>query len=304
MKYLITGGNGFLGKHLSQFFDSNNTDYIASVRGNPSKNQIATGDLALFTDWPALFQNIDVVVHTAAKTQEMSSNPELAANYIKENVELTKTLALAAKSNKVKRFIFISSLKVNGEFTLNEPFKADDAPNPSDAYGFSKQLAETELLKLHESGVFEVVIIRPCLIYGKGVKANFQNLVNMVKKQIPLPFGSVHNKRSFVSVENVCDLISCCATAPQAAGQIYLISDDGDLGLTEVIQLISHSLKIKSTLIPIPVTVMNLGFKVIGKGEFSRRLFSNLQVDIGKTKNQLNWKPPYTTSAGLEKMLS
>lgn len=303
MKYLVTGGTGFLGKHLCRFFDSKNINYLSTVRKNPMKNQVATGDLSEYSDWPTLFNGIDVVVHTAAKAHDMSNSIDLELIYKKVNLELTSTLAQAAKANGVKKFIFVSTIKVNGEFTENKAFTADDVPAPQDNYGKYKMLAEKEVLSLHEPGVFEVVIVRPCLIYGSGVKANFEKLISLVKKQIPLPFGSIHNKRSFVSVDNLADFILCCANSPKASGQIFLVSDDNDLSLPELIGTISKCLDIKAVLIPVPQFFLTFCLSLIGKSDFSNRLFANLQVDVNKSKELLGWAPPYRTNDEIKKML-
>lgn len=295
MKYLITGANGFLGKHLCKYLESHAIEYLATVRSNPIQNQVATGDLSTYSDWPTLFSNIDVVIHTAAKAHVMAKTKEhleeLNRSYIKINYELTKNLALTAKANKIKRFIFISTIKVNGEFTDKTPFKADDLPNPTDAYSISKHLAERELLKLHEPGVFEVVIIRPCLMYGQGVKANFENLIKLVNKQIPLPFSSIHNKRSLLSVNNLSELILLCATHPKASGHIFLAADDQYLSLREIIVKIGKAFNVKLFLFPFPVSFLKLAAQLIGQKKYADRLFGNLQVDIEKTKILLNWQP-------------
>ena len=295
MKYLITGANGFLGKHLCKYLESQKINYLATVRTNPAINQIATGDLCTYSDWPGLFKGIDVVVHTAAKAHIMAKTKDhlesLNKSYIKINFELTKNLAVAAKANKVKRFIFISTIKVNGEFTEKNPFRADDLPNPSDAYSISKHLAEKELLKLHEPGVFEVVIVRPCLIYGPGVKANFETLINLVQRRVPLPFSLVQNKRSLLSVTSLADLIVLCATDKKAPGQVFLAADSQYLSLSEIIIKIAKALNVKPLLFPFPVSVMEIAAMIVGKKKYADRLFGNLEVDIEKTKTLLNWQP-------------
>lgn len=295
MKYLITGANGFLGKHLCKYLESQKINYLATVRSSPVANQIATGDLCTYSDWPTLFKGIDVVVHTAAKAHVMPKSKDhleqLNQSYIKINFELTKNLALAARANNVKRFIFISTIKVNGEFTDNMPFRADDLPNPSDAYSISKHLAEKELLKLHEPGVFEIVIVRPCLIYGHGVKANFESLIKLVQRRIPLPFGWVRNKRSLLSVTSLSDLIVLCATDSRAPGQIFLAADDQYLSLREIIIKIAKAVNVKPLLFPFPVSLMEMAAMIIGQKKYADRLFGNLEVDIEKTKTLLNWQP-------------
>lgn len=295
MKYLVTGASGFLGTHLCNYFKKNGIDYIGATREN-------VGDLTLFSDWPRLFENIDVVVHAAAKAHDMSGAAGLKETYHRVNLKLTQELASAAKKNGVKKFIFISTIKVNGEFSGERPFKADDKPNPTDDYGVSKHLAEQEVLKLHAPGIFDVVIIRPCLIYGPGVKANFKNLINLVKTGLPLPFGAIHNKRSFVSVDNLSSFILHCSTNPQASGHIFLVSDGQDLSLTELLKAISSSLNVSPLLLPVPAPLLKFLLFVLRKTDLSVRLFSNLQVDIRKNKEILGWNPPYNTDDELKKI--
>lgn len=301
-KVLVTGANGFLGKHLCEFLDNNKISYRAAVRKSNSTHEHETGDLNQFSDWNTLFKDVDCIIHAAAKAHDMSGSADLKNIYNEVNTNLTLRLAQEAKNSNVRRFIFISTIKVNGEFTHDSPFRAEDTPNPTDDYGISKLNAETELLKLHEKGVFEVVIIRPCLIYGKGVKANFDSLIKIVKKGWPLPFASIKNKRSFVAIDNLIDLIYLCTSHPNAAGQIFLVSDNKDLSLPELIKNIGMALGKKTVLLPFPTVLFKLFFKIIGKSNFSDRLFSNLQVDISKNKDLLDWTPPYTLQESFKKM--
>lgn len=287
MKFFITGSNGFLGRHLCSELRLRGIDFIAGERAS-------YGDLVT-QEWANSFRNTKVVVHLAARVHVLNENPSDSLNdYMLTNYEATVKIAVAAKSQGVKRFIFISSVKVNGEETYENPFKMSDLPAPSDPYGISKMKAEEALMELHEQGVFEVVIIRPPLVYGPGVKANFRNLFNLVKKKIPLPFGCVKNKRSFISVFNLVDLIILCAEHPQASGQTFLASDDCDLSLKELVIKMGSVLGLKINFLPIPVFLMKFVAVFLGKKAFSQRIFGNLQVDISQTKKILNWKPPHT----------
>ena len=209
------------------------------------------------------------------------------------NVEATLKIAKAAKKMGVKRFLFISSVKVNGEETFARPFSASDIPAPEDPYGISKMEAERELLKIHEPGVFEVIIIRPPLIYGKGVKANFEKLFHFASKGLPMPFGLVKNKRSLVSVLNLIDLMMTSLFHPKASGEVFMVSDDRDLSLRELIEMMAQVQGKKALMLPVPVGMMKFGAKILGKKSYADRLFGNLQVDIEKTKLMLDWKPPY-----------
>lgn len=302
MKYLITGGSGFLGKNICAHFKEKNIDFTSTVRIIKKKNDFETGDLTQFNSWQKLFNHIDIIIHCAAKAHDMSNSPDLARIYTEINYELTLKIAENAKKYGVKRFVFISTIKVNGEFTNNRPFTADDKPNPTDEYSKSKYLAEQGLLKLHEPNVFEVVIIRPCLIYGPEVKANFNSLINIVKKRLPLPFASIKNRRSFISVENLIDLIVVASVHPNASGQIFLASDDEDMSLPQLIQKVANVLNLNPLLFPVPSFLLKTLLFIMGKRDLAQRLINNLQVDIEKTKTILNWKPVIPMTETLKKM--
>ncbi len=287
-KVFITGADGFVGKHLQRVLKDKNISFVAG-------NRALYGDMSEQSKWGQFLIDCDSVVHLAARVHVMNeteTDPLIA--FRKYNVKATIELAKAAKSAGVKRFIFISSVKVNGEETFDRPFFSNDIPAPQDPYGISKAEAEKELLKLHEENVFEVVIIRPPLIYGPDVKANFENLMKVVSKNIPLPFGAVKNKRSLVSVYNLADLIVTCLNHPSAGGKIFLVSDDNDLSLTDLIRKMALVQNKSAKLIPIPTSVMKLAAILMGKKAYADRLFGNLQVDISETKSLLGWKPPYT----------
>lgn len=288
MKIFITGSNGFVGKTLVPYLKKHNHEVVAATRD-------LYGDFSNQENWEKFLQNVDVIIHLAARVHIMndhSINPDL--EFQKMNVEGTLRLALAAKSVGVKRFIFLSSIKVNGEATTRAPFKAQDVPKPEDAYGRSKYNAEIELMKLHIPGVFEVVIIRPPLIYGPGVKANFQNLMNVVSRDIPLPFALVNNKRSLVSVLNLSDFILTCCLHPKASGEIFLVKDQFDYSLKSMIEEIAKSMNKTPHLLPVPISLMKLGLKILGRESLADRLLGNLQLDISKNKELLNWEPSYS----------
>lgn len=287
-KIFITGSTGFVGRHLITELSKRNIPFIAGERS-------LYGDLVTQKNWAQVLDGCDSVVHLAARVHVMDeSSTDPLFEFRKMNVEATINLAHAAKKIGVKRFIFISSVKVNGEETVDRPFNASDTPSPQDPYGISKMEAEMELLKLHDPGVFEVVIIRPPLIYGRGVKANFEKLFHYAGLKIPLPFGLVENKRSLVSVLNLVDLIMTTLVHPSASGEIFMVSDDRDLSLNELIRLMAKVQGKDSNLLPVPVGLMKFAASILGKKSYADRLFGNLQVDIEKTKKLLSWKPPYS----------
>lgn len=287
-KVFITGSTGFVGKHLITELKKRNISYVAGTRE-------LYGDITTQSNWKSIITSCDVVVHLAARVHVMDeTDSDPLAAFRKMNVDTTMNLARASKEVGVKRFIFISSVKVNGEETFEVPFSPSMSPSPQDPYGISKLEAESELLKLHEPGIFEVVIIRPPLIYGPGVKANFEKLFWLVKKDLPTPFGKVANKRSLVSVFNLVDLIIHCFSHPKASGEVFLVSDDKDYSLRDLIELMARTLGKTPHLLPVPVSLMKLGAKILGKKSYADRLFGNLHVDISKTKTLLEWSAPFT----------
>ena len=287
-KIFITGSAGFVGTHLTNELKKRNIPFIAGDRA-------LYGDLVTQMNWEQILNGCESVVHLAARVHvmnETSSDPLI--EFRLSNVEATLNIATAAKKNGAKRFIYISSVKVNGEETFDKPFTASDSPLPEDPYGISKAEAEVELLKLHTPGIFEVVIIRPPLIYGPGVKANFEKLFKFAGLNLPMPFGLVKNKRSLVSVFNLVDLIITTLFHPHAGGEIFLASDDHDLSLAELIKLMAKVQKKSAYLIPVPVGLMIFFANVLGKKSYAYRLFGNLQIDITKTRQALDWKPPFS----------
>jgi len=222
------------------------------------------------------------------------------------NVDATLALAKQAAVAGVKRFIFISSIKVNGEETVTgHPFRADDIPAPLDPYGVSKYEAEQGLLALANTSEMEIVIIRPVLIYGPGVKANFLSMMTWIDRKIPLPLGGlVDNRRSMVAIDNLIDLISACLDHPAAANQIFLVSDGEDLSTACLLRRVGNALGTPAILFPIPAWMLVLCASLIGKSSVAQRLCGSLQVDISKTTSLLKWAPPVTLDLALKKTAS
>lgn len=218
------------------------------------------------------------------------------------NVVGTLNLAKLAASAGIKRFVFISTIKVNGEATvLGEPFQADDLPAPKDAYGLSKLEAEQGLKLLAAETGMEVVIIRPPLVYGRGVKGNFGSMIKLVEKEIPLPFGAIHNKRSLVGIDNLVDLIVRCIDHPAAANQVFLAGDGQDLSTPELVRSLAMAMGKRTCLISLPTGVLKFGATLLGKRALADRLLGSLQVDITKTRELLEWQPRHSVEEGLRR---
>lgn len=306
MKVLVTGATGFIGRHLCKTLDS--LDEYKLIRACRKKEPqlcegVEVGDINQKTDWSYALSGVDVVIHAAARVHIMNdSNAEPLTAYRNTNTYGTVNLAEQASRLGVKRFIFISSIKVNGEKTIiGKPFTPVDMPNPSDPYGISKNEAEQKLRSLGKVSGMEIVIIRPPLVYGEGVKANFATLLNVVSKGLPLPFRAIkNNRRSLVSVYNLIDLIRVCVEHPRAANETFLVSDDNDLSTADMIALMAKVLRKKNIALPVPVWFFKLAGKVLGKQAFVDRLIDSLQLDISHTKQALDWKPPHSVEYGFK----
>ncbi len=306
MKLLITGANGFVGKSLCSELSNQGHTVRAAVRSLDKQlvdvDRIVIASIDKSTDWSPTIQNIEVVIHLAARVHVMNEIAvDALAEFRKVNVDGTLNLATQAAKAGVKRFIFVSSVKVNGEHTLaNYPFTENDDANPQDPYGISKHEAEQGLLLIAQQTGMEVVIMRPPLVYGAGVKANFASMMRVVKRGIPLPLGAIHNKRSFVYVGNLVSLIVRCIDHPAAANQVFLVSDGSDLSTTELLQKCAVALGVKARLLPVPQKLLTFSLGLLGKKAVAQRLCGNLQVDICKAKILLDWVPPVSVEDGLK----
>jgi UDP-glucose 4-epimerase len=231
--------------------------------------------------------------------------PDPLAKFRDVNTEGTLALAEQAYHLGVKRFVFVSSIKVNGEITKpGNPFSTQDIPAPVSHYGISKMEAEKGLMVLSAKTGMEIVIIRPPLVYGPGVKGNFAHMVYWLKKGTPLPFGAIHNQRSFVALDNLVDLLVTCIDHPAAANEIFFVSDDEDVSTTELLHRLGRAIGCPARLIPIPEKLLQAAATLFGRQDIATRLCGSLQVDIEKTKNLLDWTPPLTLDAGLRKIHS
>ncbi len=303
---LVTGANGFVGTALCAALSARGIAVSGAVRTGARMGQVAIGDLSDTTDWHAALAGCRAVVHLAARVHVMSdasADPMVAYRAI--NVDATLNLARQAHRLGVQRFVFASSVKVNGEATVpGQRFSAADTPAPIDPYGQSKREAEAALLALGRETGLEVVIVRPPLVYGPGVKANFRNLVKLVAKGLPLPFGSARGLRSMVALDNLVDLLILCTHHPAAVGRIWMVSDGVDVTLAELVTMIATGMNSRARLIRFPVPIMQKCATVLGKAALTDRLFGSLQVDIGPTQAALGWTPPVTPQAAIDKTVA
>ncbi|TWC34987.1 nucleoside-diphosphate-sugar epimerase [Pseudomonas sp. SJZ079] len=309
MRVLLTGATGFVGRGLLDRMSTLvNLELVAALRrpvsGFPEYvTRLQVSGLEPDTDWQEALKGIDAVIHSAARVHVMHDQvSEPLAAFRKINLDGTLNLARQAATAGVRRFVFISSIKVNGEGTSGGvPYLADAQPAPADPYGISKMEAEQGLRALATETGMEVVIIRPTLVYGPGVKANFLNMMRWLDKGVPLPFGAINNRRSLVALDNLVDLIVTCIDHPAAANQTFLVSDGEDLSTTELLRRMGAALGKPARLLPVPSWLLVTGAAVLGKQALSQRLCGSLQVDIGKTQKLLNWTPPVSVDEALRK---
>lgn len=303
-KILVTGASGFVGEAVVfRLLLDKKFIPIAAARGATRLNGLCTVVPFELTDSKALpnLNDVQVVIHAAARVHVMNETAvDALTEFRKVNVEGTLRLARRAAESGVKRFIFISSIKVNGESTvLGKPFKADDLPVPVDPYGVSKHEAEEALKQLSFDTGMEIVIIRPPLVYGPGVKANFLSMLSWLNKGIPLPLGAIGNQRSLVAIGNLVDMIVTCIEHPAAANQIFLVSDGDDLSTSQLLRCLASALGKKVWLLPLPEWLLKLAASAIGQRTVAQRVCGSLHVDIDKNRKLLGWAPPIKVEAAM-----
>ncbi len=310
MRCLITGGNGFVGRALTSHVLASGCEVRLSLRQPPSADQIVgvetveIGSLSLKNDWTAALRKVDRIVHLAARVHIMNDNSsDPIAEFRRVNVEGTANLARQAAAAGVRRFVYLSSIKVNGECTQEgHPFTADDAPAPADPYGVSKHEAEQALRQIAADTGMEVVIIRPPLVYGPGVKANFESMMRWLARGVPLPLSAVtQNRRSLVALDNLVDLIVTCLSHPAAANQTFLVSDGDDLSTASLLRRMGAALGHPARLFYVPPSLLKLGAQAVSKPGIYQRLCCSLQLDIAKTRQLLDWTPPVSVDEGLRR---
>lgn len=310
---LVTGGSGFLGRAvLARLLQTGQRPLVAPLRKLTTDfpAEIKTeqiGELGAATDWTKCLADVEVVIHCAARAHVMKEDLVDPLNeYRKVNVQGSLALARQAVQAGVRRFVFISSIKVNGEQTPHgKSFSASDVPAPEDSYGISKREAEEGLMALGRETGMEVVIIRPPLVYGPGVKGNFASMVRSVRKGVPLPLGAVHNQRCLVALDNLVDFIILCADrerSPLAANEVFLISDGEHVSTTDLLRKVAQAYKVNSRLIPVPASWIRGIATVLGKGPVADRLLGSLMVDSSKARELLGWRPVVSMDEQLQKM--
>ena len=304
---LVTGATGLVGQALLNQLLKHEKFYLsAALRTDCSFDicrSLVVGDFTDNTDWTATLNVQHVVIHAAARAHIMKDEvADPLAEYRKVNLEGTLNLARQAAVAGVKRFIFISSIKVNGEQTpLDKPFTAEDVPAPEDAYGISKWEAEQGLLQLAAETGMEVVIIRPPLVYGPDVKGNFASMIKLVEKGLPLPLGAIHNRRSLVALDNLVNLIITCVDHPAAANQVFLAGDGEDVSTTELLRGVAKAAGKPCRLLPVPAGLLQFSATALGQKAVAQRLLGSLQVDISKARELLGWTPPLSVEQGLKR---
>lgn len=299
MTILVTGATGFVGKGLMARLAAENRPVKGTSRRPASTGWAVVGDQDESTDWSPVLEGVQSIVHLAARVHVMRETASDAlAEFRRANVEGTLNLARQAASAGVQRFVFVSSVKVNGEAGT---YRESDQPAPTDAYGQSKLEAENGLREIAASTGLGVVVIRPPLVYGPGAKGNFRTLVRAVERGIPLPLGAVRNRRSLVARDNLVDFIVRCLDHPAARGETFFVSDGEDMSTTTLIRRIANAMERPTRLIPVPAALLWSALAVAGKRDVAQRLLGSLQLDITKARTVLRWNPPLTVDEGMRR---
>ncbi|MBI6552126.1 SDR family oxidoreductase [Pseudomonas sp. LY-1] len=308
MQILLTGASGFVGRGLVPPLLARRHNITAAMRNLNAEfdlhiDQVQISGLSADQKWQPLLAGKDLVIHLAARVHVMSDNSaDPLVEYRRVNVDGTLHLARQAADAGVKRFIFISSIKVNGESTTGGmAYTADGPTAPTDPYGISKMEAERGLRALADETGMEVVIIRPVLVYGPGVQANFLSMMRWLHKGLPLPLGAIDNQRSLVALDNLVDLIVTCVEHSAAANQTFLVSDGEDLSTTTLLRRMAKAIGKPAHLLPLPAWMLEAGAAILGRRALAQRLCGSLQVDISKTRELLGWTPPCSVDDALRK---
>jgi UDP-4-keto-D-QuiNAc 4-reductase len=305
-RVLVTGASGFVGTTLCDLLTQSGYVVRAAVRdADRCPRQVAErviiGDLREDTSWHEALEGVDAVIHLAARAHVLGDSRDNAGLYMRANAYATRNLANQAAAVGIRRFVFLSSVKVNGEVTTTHPFTSNDEPRPMDAYGESKWAGEKFALAVGEQTGMEVAIVRSPLVYGPGVKANFLRLMRWIDRERLLPLGSVRNKRSLVNIWNLCDLLRVTLANPAAPGRIWMASDGEDLSTPELVRIIARAMDRPAKLLPVPVSVLKLLGLALGCRAEVIRLCGSLEVDIVNTRVELGWSPPTRAIEALQR---
>jgi UDP-N-acetyl-alpha-D-quinovosamine dehydrogenase len=308
-RVLVTGARGFVGSTLCPMLERAGYRVRAAVRTDGptpagASEQAVVGEVGGQTDWAPALQGVDLVIHLAARVHVMKPATAVAASYFETNARGTERLAQEAARHDVRRFVYLSSVKVNGEETRIRAYTADDVPHPRDAYGMSKWQAEQLLLQAASGKSMRPAIIRPPLVYGPGVRANFLHLLRWIDMERPLPLGGVRNSRSLVSVWTLCDLVIRALDHPAAANRTWMVSDSEDISTPELVRRLASAMGRRTRLLPVPPALLRLAGGLLGKGAEVRRLCDSLTVDVARTRAELGWSPQLSMEAALSATVS
>jgi len=301
---LVTGSSGFVGRALVAELRRRGMAARGAVRRRSPRDTdgeiVDVGELSGSTDWSAALRDVDTVFHLAARVHRIAENAsDVEAIYRRANADATAALAQQAIAAGARRFVFVSSVKSMGEVSAQRPFAEDDPPQPRDAYGRSKLAAEQALASL--AGRIEVSIVRPPLVYGPGVRANFFSLLKLAASGLPLPLGTACAPRSMVFIDNLVDALIACATRPHGSPATYLVSDGRDFSVAELVRLLRSEMGLPARLWKLPGGAVQAAARLLGRADAAQRLYSPLQVDIGRIRRELAWSPPVSAEAGLRK---
>lgn len=302
-RVLVTGANGFVGRAMCQQLAARGVSFVPVTRreDQAAPGALVVGELAGDTDWSAALAGVDVVVHLASRVHVMRDRAaDPLAEFRRVNTLGTLNLARQAAAAGIRRFVFVSTVKVNGEGGP-QPYTEDDQPIPQGAYARSKWEAECALREIAGSSAMALVIVRPPLVYGPGAKANFLSMMRWINRGVPLPLGAIHNRRSLVALDNLVDFLMTCITHPAAANQTFLVSDGEDLSTTQLLVRMAAALERPARLLPVPEWMLKASASFLRKGEFAQRLCGSLRVDIAKARALLGWSPPLSVDEGLRR---
>lgn len=308
---MVTGANGFVGRALCAALRERGYPVTAAMRSAAaapaeyaacSDRVVSVGDIGPGTDWREALEGVDVVIHLAARVHMMKEQGAGGDLYHQVNALGTEHLAECAAAAGVRRMIFLSSIKVNGESTDARPFSSSSVPAPLDPYGCSKLEGEVRLKAVAARTGMECVVIRPPLVYGPGVKANFRAMVGWLYRRIPLPLGAIDNRRSLIALDNLVDLIITCIRHPAAPGRTFLVSDGEDVSTPELLRRMARALGRSALLLPVPVSLLSLAATLVGRAHVLQRLAGSLQVDGAEARQVLGWEPPLSLDAGLRQV--